>query len=261
MNTLKILKYQLQDTLRSRWVFLYAFFFFLVTDALFRFGGGGERVILSLMNVVLLVVPLVAIVLGAMFLYGSREYIELLLAQPIRRRSLFQGLYAGLTIPLAAAFAAGVGLPFVWHGGLAEHAGALGFLLLTGVLLTVVFAALAFGIALATEDRLRGLGIALVAWMFFAVVFDGLILLVIQLFAQYPLEKPVIAISLLNPIDLARILLLLNLDVSALMGFTGAVFQRFFGSATGQLVTLGALFTWLAIPFLWGRRNFLRKNF
>jgi Cu-processing system permease protein len=67
--------------------------------------------------------------------------------------------------------------------------------------------------------------------------------------------------SLLNPVDLGRILLLLNLDVSAMMGFTGAVFQRFFGSGTGQAVTLAAMSAWLAIPFLLGQRAFLRKNF
>jgi Cu-processing system permease protein len=62
-------------------------------------------------------------------------------------------------------------------------------------------------------------------------------------------------------VDLGRILLLLNLDVSAMMGFTGAVFQQFFGSGVGQGVTLVALFLWLAVPFLVGQRAFVRKNF
>jgi Cu-processing system permease protein len=71
----------------------------------------------------------------------------------------------------------------------------------------------------------------------------------------------VIALSLLNPIDLGRILLLLNLDAAALMGFTGAVFQKFFGSGSGQLMSVAAMLTWLAVPVLVGRRVFLRKNF
>lgn len=262
MSSLKVIKYQLQDVLRSKWLAVYGLFFLAATDALFRFGGSGERVILSLMNVVLIVVPLVGIVLGAMYLYSSREYIELLLAQPIRRRSLFLGLYAGLTLPLALAFAAGVGLPFVYHGALGGTGlGPLGLLLGTGVLLKVVFVALAFGIALATEDRIKGLGAALVVWMFFSVIYNGLVLLVIQLFSDYPLQQPVIVMSLLNPIDLGRILLLLSLDVSALMGFTGAVFQTFFGSATGRLVSLAAMLAWIAVPLWWGHRAFLRKNF
>jgi Cu-processing system permease protein len=260
MNTLKILRYQTRDVLRNRWVPGYALFFMLVTDALFRFGGDGERVVLSLMNVVLLLVPLSAVMLGVMYLYSSREYIELLLTQPIRRGELFLGLFGGLALPLCAAYVVGVGVPFLLHGALGVGA-ALPILLGTGVLLTVVFVALAFGLALLTEDRTRGMGMALLAWMAFAVLYNGLVLLVIQLFAEYPLDRAVIALSVLNPIDLARILLLLNLDAAALMGFTGAVFERFFGGATGKAVSLAALTLWLAVPLLLGRRAFLRKNF
>lgn len=258
MNTLRIFQYQVKDVLRNRWVPGYTGFFLLFTDALFRFGGDGERVVLSLMNVVLLLVPLVAIMLGVMYLYSSREYIELLLTQPIRRAQLFLGLFGGLAVPLSLAFALGVGLPFVWHGAAGA---ALPVLLGTGMLLTIVFVALAFAVALLTEDRVRGMGLGLLLWMAMAVLYNGLVLLIVQLFADYPLDSVVIALSVMNPIDLGRILLLLNLDAAALMGFTGAVFRRFFGGGTGQLVTVMALTTWLLVPLLLSRRTFLRKNF
>lgn len=262
MSALKIAKYQLRDVARSRWVLFYGLFFFVVTDALFRFGGGGDRVVLSLMNVVLGVIPLVGVVLGSMYLYGAREYVELLLAQPIRRATLFRGLWVGLALPLSGAFAAGVALPFALHrDAAAGHAGALALLLATGVLLTLVFVSLAFRVALGTEDRLRGLGVGLAAWMLFAVVWNGAVLLVVQLFADYPVERAVLGLSLLNPVDLGRILLLLELDATAMLGVTGAVFQRFFGSGVGQLVTVSALLAWLAVPFLLGERAFVRKNF
>jgi Cu-processing system permease protein len=261
MTTMKILRYQLQDVLRGRWLLFYGLFFLAITDALFRFGGDGPRVILSLMNVVLLVIPMMAVVLGAMYVYNSREYIEMLLAQPIRRSSLFLGLFGGLALPLAGAFVAGVGLPFLWHGGFSGDLAALAVLLTAGALLTVIFVAIAFAFALRTDDRIKGLGLALGAWMFFAVLYNGLMLLVIQLFSDWPLERVVIGLSVLNPIDLGRIFLLLNLDASALMGFTGAVFEKFFGSMRGQLVTVGALLLWLSVPLVLGRRTFLRKNF
>lgn len=262
MNTMKIARYQLRDVMRSRWVLVYGIFFLLMTDALFRFGGSGERVILSLMNVVLIAIPLVAVVLGTMYLYGSREFTELLLSQPVRRRSLFLGLFVGLGLPLSLAFVLGTGLPFWAHGGMAEGgAGPLLLLLGTGVGLTLIFASLAFLVALSTEDRIKGLGYSLGIWVFFTIVFNGLVLLAIYMFSDYPMEQPVIALSLLNPVDLGRILLLLSFDISALMGFTGAVFRRFFGSGLGQGVALGALGLWLAVPFLLGLRAFNRKNF
>jgi Cu-processing system permease protein len=259
MNTLRIFRYQVRDVFRSRWVPGYGAFFLLMTDALFRFGGDGERVILSLMNVVLILVPLTAVMLGVMYLYSSREYIELLLTQPIRRGELFLGLFGGLAVPLSAAFAIGVSVPFVYHGAAAGSA--LPILLGTGMLLTVIFVALAFAVALLTEDRVRGMGIGLLVWMSLAVLYNGVVLLAVQLFADFPLERTVIALSVLNPIDLGRILLLLNLDAAALMGFTGAVFRRFFGGQTGQLVSLAALTMWLIVPLLIGRRAFVRKDF
>jgi Cu-processing system permease protein len=262
VKTLKIARYQLQDVVRSRWILFYGLFFLVLTDALFRFGGGGERVLLSLLNVVLIAVPLVSAVLGAMYLYGAREFTELLLSQPVRRRSLFWGLFLGLALPMSGAFALGTGLPFLYHGGLAGGgAGPVVLLIGTGILLTLVFASLAFLVALLTEDRIKGLGLCLALWLFFTVIFDGLVLLAIHLFGDFPMERTVIGLSLLNPVDLGRILLLLNFEISALMGFTGAVFQQFFGSAKGQLLTAGALLLWLVVPFLLGLRAFERKNF
>ena len=258
MSTHKIIKYQLQDVFRSKWVWAYALFFFAITEALFRFGGEGERVVTSMMNVVLLVIPLISIVLGAMYLYNSREYIELLLCQPVKRSSLFLGLFSGVTIPLVAAFGVGVTLPFLMR---TSEIGAIGFLLITGTLLTVIFVAMAFGLALSFEDRIKGLGISLVLWLFFTVIYDGIILLIIYGFSDYPLQQPVIVLSMLNPVDLGRILLLLNYDISALMGFTGAVFQQFFGSLAGQSISLSAMLLWLGIPFWLGRRAFLNRNF
>jgi Cu-processing system permease protein len=262
MKTLKIARYQLQDVVRSRWILFYGVFFLVITDALFRFGGSGERVLLSLLNVVLIAIPLVSIVLGAMYLYASREFTELLLSHPVRRRSLFQGLFLGLVLPLSLAFVLGIALPFWAHGGVFQSGwGPIGFLLATGVLLTVVFAALAFVVALATEDRIKGLGLCLGLWILFAVVFDGLVLLAVYLLGDFPMERVVIALSMLNPVDLGRILLLLNFDISALMGFTGAVFQQFFGSLQGKVVTAASLFLWAAAPLILGMRMFGRKNF
>jgi Cu-processing system permease protein len=262
MKTLKIARYQLQDVLRSRWIVFYGVFFLILTDALFRFGGAGERVLLSLMNVVLIAVPLVATVLGAMYVYGSREFTELLLSQPVRRRSLFAGLFLGLAVPMSLAFVLGVGLPFAYHGAfVGGEIGAVALLLGTGVLLTWVFSALAFLVAVKNEDRIKGLGIALAVWVFFTIVFDGIVLLIIHLFSAYPLEQPVIALSLLNPVDVGRILLTLNFEISALMGFTGAVFQRFFGSGLGMAVTAFALMLWIAVPLFLSSRAFARKDF
>jgi Cu-processing system permease protein len=260
--TAKIARYELRDVVRGKSTLAYMGFFLLVTDALFRFGGGSAQALLSLTNVVLIVVPLVAGVFGTMYLYNARAFNELLLAQPVDRRSLFLGLFAGLALPLAGAFVVGVGFPFVLHGvGEASQYRTLAVLLGAGVMLTWIFVALAFALAVRFEEKVKGLGLAMLLWLVFAVVYDGLVLLVVTLLADYPLEKPLLALMLLNPVDLARVLLLLSFDIAALMGYTGAVFERFFGSALGALVAGAALTLWLVVPFWLGLRWFEHKDF
>jgi Cu-processing system permease protein len=218
--------------------------------------------VLSLMNVVLVFVPLVSVVFGTMYLYGARDFIELLLAQPVGRGSLFAGLYGGLAAPLAAAFLLGVGLPFAWGGqGEGSLAGPLVMLLATGVLLTLAFTALAFLVSLVFEDRAKGLGAAILVWLAATVLYDAGIVLVATAFSDYPLELPMLGLIVLNPVDLGRVLLLLQFDAAALMGYTGAVFERFFGTALGVGVATGALALWCAGPLVLARGRFGGKDF
>ena len=255
---LKIIKYQQHDLLRSKWVLIYTGVFFLLTDGLFRFGGDGGQVSLSLMNVVLFVIPLVSIIFGTMFFYNSREFLELLLSQPISRRSLYMGLFLGLSLPLSAVFVVGVGIPFIYHAGLQ---GTQWILLLTGVFLTWIFTGLAFLIAVKNEQRVRGIGISIVLWLFTAILYDGIIIFILFTLKDYPLEKLTIFLSLANPIDLGRILMLLQFDIAALMGYTGALFSKFYGTLVGSALVLFALGLWTVIPVWIGYRAFSKKDF
>lgn len=254
--------YQARDIARSRWLAAYALFFALVAEALLRFAGGDARTILSLASIMLYVVPLVTLVFGTISLYNARELIELLLAQPVRRGAIYRGLYLGLAVPLALAVVAGIGAPFVFHGITEAGQGTtLLALLAIAAALSAIFTAVAFCIALWTDDRLKGLALAVGVWMLCAIVYDGIVLAVVAAFADYPLERPMLGLMLANPIDLARVTLLLQLDVSALMGYTGAVFQQFLGGIAGTLVAAAALALWFAGPLTLGMRAFRRKDF
>ena len=259
--TAKIMKYELRDVARSRWLIAYTLFFAVVTDALLRFGGG-EKALVSLASVALFIVPLVALVFGTVFLDNARDFTELLLAQPITRRQLYVGLYLGLSLPLAAAFAAGVLVPFALHlAAVPELRSSLAALVATGVTLTFVFTAFAFVIAAWSEDRLRRMGTAIGVWLLLAVLYDGLVLVLVMLFGDYPIERPMLAVMVANPVDLARVLLLLQLDISALMGYTGAAFQQFFSGGKGIAIASLALAFWVAAPVLLGLRSFRKRDF
>ncbi|HEY5086701.1 MAG TPA: ABC transporter permease subunit [Gemmatimonadaceae bacterium] len=262
MNTiLKVLKYQARDAVRSRWLIAYMVFFMLVTEGLLRFGGDPTKAQISLVSVVLFVVPLIAIVFGTVYLYNAREFIELLLAQPVNRRQTYGGLYLGLTLPLSLAFIIGISSPFVMHGIDADGWGTLAALLIAGVILTCVFTAIATLIAVRCEDRLRGLGAAIAVWLLLTVVYDGFVLFVLAVLSDYPLERATLGLMMANPIDIARVGLLLRFDGAAMMGYTGAVFLKFFGGTAGMAITIAALTFWISAPVALGLRVFQRKDF
>lgn len=259
---LKILKYSFYDLIRSRWTYSYGGFYLLFTLSLLWLSNDLSKVVISLMNVVLLLCPLIATMFGVMVYYNSREFTELLLAQPVRRTSIFLGQYLGVAGSLSASWVMGVGIPFALYGVFgSEQAGNFAMLLFVGVVLSFVFSALAFFIALKNENRIKGFGLAILAWLFFAVIYDGLLLLSLSMLTEYPLEKFSLIASMLNPIDLSRILILLKLDVSALMGFTGAVFRKFLGTGLGMAVAFVVLGLWVVGPVLGIRRVARRKDF
>lgn len=263
MNTiLKVVRYELQNVVRNKWVIAYALFFAVTTELLLRLGGSTPRALLSLLNVVILLIPLVTVVFGTIYWQASREFTELLLAQPVQRGALFHGLFAGLVIPLSAAFVIGVSLPLLWHRGVtADSAAMLGLMLLAGVALTAVFGAIATLIAGVVEDRLRALGFALAAWAVMTLAWDGLILWITIAFADRPLEQPLLVMTFLNPVDLARVLLVLRLDVSAMMGYTGAVFDRLLGGWLGTAAAVAGLALWALVPGLFALRAFKTRDF
>ena len=80
-------------------------------------------------------------------------------------------------------------------------------------------------------------------------------------FEEYPLDAFALGASLLNPIDLSRTLILLQLDISALLGYTGAVFKSFFGTPLGMVLSFVVLFLWTAIPVGLMLRKARRKDF
>ena len=129
-----------------------------------------------------------------------------------------------------------------------------------GVALTFVFTAIAFALALRFEERAAGLGAAIITWLLTVVVYDGLLLLALVSLGDWPSETPALVATMLNPVDLGRVLLLLQFDLAALSGYTGAVFEQFFSGSTALLVASAALLLWILIPLALGLRRFERKD-
>ncbi len=214
------------------------------------------------MNVIIVLVPLIGTIFGVMYYYNSKEFTELLLAQPVKRSSIFLGQYFGVALSLSMSLIVGLGLPFVFYGIFNSSAiWDFSLLLVTGTFLTLIFTALAFVIALANENKIKGFGYAILLWLFMAVIYDGVFLMSLMYFEDYPLDKFSLVATMLNPVDLSRVLILLKLDISALLGYTGAVFQQFFGTRLGLVLSTVTLALWVLVPTLFIYRMARRKDF
>ncbi|MEW5796082.1 MAG: ABC transporter permease subunit [Candidatus Zixiibacteriota bacterium] len=259
--TLHLAWYAVRDVARNRWGLLYTAFFMVITAGLFYMQAQSAKVAVSLMSVSLFLIPMVSSLFGTIYFYNSREFVELVLTQPVTRRTVFFGMYIGLLCALVFGLIIGVGVPAAVFGDWStQQLYSLAVLLLIGSFLTAIFLALAFLVAIVFDDRGKGLAATLGIWLFTALVYDGLVLLAAMAFDDYPLETPLLLASMANPIDLARVTLLVNTDWAALMGYTGAVFNRFFGTALGVAIAAVSLVVWTAAPLWLGVRRFRVKD-
>ncbi len=237
-------------------ILAYTAFLLLVSFSMFNMEENSSKAILSLLNIVLIVVPLVSMIFATIHYYNSYEFIELMSSQPMSRTKILMSEYSGVSVSLVSSFFIGVGIPVLIYSP-----DSTGFsLLFNGFALTLIFTSLAFLTSVKARDKARGIGFALLIWFYFALIYDGLVLLILFSFSDYPLEKLTLVLSALNPIDLGRISIMLKMDVSALMGYTGALYKDFFGSGSGMLFTFGIMLLWIILPLWWAVRSFKRKD-
>lgn len=253
--------FAIREVTRNRWGLLYTVFFAAVTIGLFQLQAQSAKVAVSLMSICLFLIPLVSALFGTVYFYNSREFVELVLTQPVSRKTVYFGLYLGLTAALISGLVIGVGIPTVVFGNatISQYA-SLGVLLGVGAFLTLIFVAISFLLATVFDDRGKGLAAVLGVWLLTALVYDGLVLLATMMFSDYPLETPLLIASMANPIDLARVTLLVKTDWAALMGYTGAVFNQFFGTGLGVGVAVVSLILWTIGPLALGLRRFRFKD-
>jgi len=252
----KVIKYVMVDILRSKVAAGYTIFLLAISLSIFNLEDNSAKGLLSMLNIILIIIPLVSLIFSTIYMYNSAEFIELLLSQPIQRRKLLLSIYAGICLSMMIAFTIGVGIPMILlEGSITAYV-----MTLTGMALTAVFVSLAVLGAVITRDKAKGIGIAIMMWLFFSLLYDGLILLLMFQFSDYPLEKAMIFFCSLNPVDLGRILILLKLDISAMMGYTGAIFKDFFGSSSGVVYSGFVMMLWIILPLIIALKKFTKKD-
>ena len=257
-----IAAFEFYENIRNKWLLIYGLSFLLFSGFITYIGTANPlQASASLLNLVLLLVPLFSLVFGSISFSESLSFHNVLVALPVSRRAIYIGKWIGLSSGLSVSFLIGMGMGSliqfnVADIGFAEYALLMGL----GIMLTLIFLSLSFYIAVVIGRRELIFGWMLLLWFFFFIFYDVAVIGMVLVFGDYPLEMPMLALVLSNPIDLSRVLFLSRLDLSAMMGYAGAVFQIYLGHSAGLFIGGFSLFLWMMIPLWLGMRRFEKKD-
>lgn len=247
---------------RSRWIQIFALVFAGLSLAVAGSGyilSGGHgvqdfaRTAVSLVQLVILLVPLASLLVGVLALAAERGAAELLFSQPVSRRTILLGKLFGLFLALAAAQAIGfgaAGLAISWEAG-NEGAARFAILAAGSLSLTAVFLAVAASIAAGAQGhgRARALAIALAVWFVAVVIFDVAALAAASFLRSGSASRLLIVSVLVNPVDAVRTGTLLGIEGVTAFGAASLAFLRFtHGPAGAATAIAGSVLAWIVVP-------------
>lgn len=265
-------KKEVRDALRNRWFVLYtiafvalalAFSYLALAGAgIVGFAGFG-RTAASLVNLVLLMVPLMALTIGAQSLAGEQERNTLayLLAQPVSRADIFVGKYLGLALSLLASLTLGFGIAGVvmaLNGAGAADPFVFAGLVGLAFLLSLTMLSVGFLISAATRRAGVAMGIGLFLWLIF-VFFGDLGMMGAALALRLPIDK-LLWLALANPLQVFKMAAILNIQATLdLLGPAGIYAMREYGDSLFTLLAW-VLIGWIALPGLAAYWRFAAKS-
>jgi Cu-processing system permease protein len=259
---------------RSRWTQTFAVAFAVLALAVavsgyVLSGGSGvqdfSRTAASLVQLVVLLVPLTALLLGVLALSSDRGNAELLFSQPVSRSVILFGRVAGLYQALISAQAVGFGAAGLVIYTRAGEDGILGFLVVVAAAFALTGVSLGLAALIAAGNigrrRSRALAIALVVWLVLVVLADLAALGAASLLRSGPASRLLISAAIVNPVGAVRTAALLLIEGTAAFGSASLALLRFSGGPfrAGLLLAV-SLVLWLVLPFWAASRRLSRAD-
>jgi Cu-processing system permease protein len=258
---------------RSRWTQIFAAVFAVLALGVAASGyilSGGHgvqdfaRTAASLVQLVVLLVPLTALLVGVLSLAGERGAIELVYSQPVSRGTVLFGKLLGLLTALSAAQAVGFGAAGAVIFSHAGGEGLSGFAVLVfgSIVLTAVFLGLAavLSAGAAGRGRTRALALALVVWFGAVLLVDLAALGLASLLPSGPASRVLIAAVLFDPVDAVRTGTLLLIEGTSAFGSGSLALLRFTRGPVGAGLLLSlSLALWTVLP-AWAAARRLAKT-
>ncbi len=257
-STLRIIVlYEIRDSLRSYRLIIYTAALAVFSSAILFFAGQSPRSSASLLNLLLLIIPLFGMLFGALSFRDSLPFIQILLSRGISRRTVFAGKWLGMAAVLGMSVVIGLGISLIFAG---KGVLSVLFLLVLSFFLQMVFVSLSLLMGIAVRKREVIPAAALLTWFYFYVLYDLLVLSAGMFSNEFPLEIPIFVMLVLNPLDLVRLVYLTQTNLLQLMGFSTAVVSRTLGELFGAVFALILLAVWIVVPLVFGLRMFKKRD-
>ena len=261
-----IARQELIINIRNRWTLVFAAVFGVLVLAISYFGlvtGGSvgfqgfARTSASLLNMVLYIVPLVALVMGTLSFTSETSASELLFSQPVTRGEILLGKFLGLFASIFTATLIGFGLAGIVIAAKAGTEGAWRYpaFVAFSLLLALIFLSLSAFISTICRRKTKAFGVALFAWFFFVLFYDLLVIGGTFLFKERTANTVIFGSLFGNPVDMVRIASLMTLNGKDIFGAGGAALLRFLGGeALSFVVLMIALSLWVVAPLVAAQR-------
>jgi Cu-processing system permease protein len=267
-----IARQELVINIRNRWTLVFAGVFGVLVLSVSYFGlvitgavgfQGFARTSASLLNMVLYIVPLVALVMGTLSFTSEKSASELLFSQPVTRGEILLGKFLGLFASILTATLIGFGL-----GGtvIAANSGSEGSLrypafVAFSLLLALIFLSLSAFISTLCRRKSKALGAALFVWFFFVLFYDLLVIGLTFLLRERTANAFIFGSLFGNPVDMVRVASLMTLNGKDIFGAGGAALLKFLGGESSSLaLLLVALSFWVFVPLLIAQRLLKRQD-
>lgn len=272
-NVITIAEKELLESMRSKWLGTFTLVFALLALLISFFGMSGlgvgghqgfNRVTASLLNLVLYLLPLIALVMGSSTIAGEKEAgsLHVLLTQPVNKSEVIIGKFCGLSLALIASILTGfggAGVVIAWKTGAINITDYLIFVALS-MLLALVFLSIALLISVLVSRRAQALGLGIFIWFLMILVYDFLAIGVATLPKVSLIIPLLLSLLLANPADMVRVLVILQLGGEETFGPTLVALTRMLTKGSGELLLFAVLLLWIIVPLIISTVLFSRKQ-
>ncbi len=259
------------EAFRNRWFLVYAVCFAALAFFLLFIGGtrsqiagvsAFSRTTASLINLIMLFIPLVSLVMGSIAISSERENGTLvyLLSHPVSKLEVLLGKFLGLNISIWFTILFGFGIAGIvisFRGG-----GSAVVYIVTIVLSTILascFLAISLFISVLSSRTSKSLGLAIFTWLFF-IVFADLGIMGSTIAFNLGIEKLFVMVSL-NPVEAFKIASVINLSSRPeVLGPAGVYAIRTYGELGTFMFLVAVLIIWTIVAMVLSILEFCYRN-